>query len=398
MVDPKALAELAQKYAEYKDTITNEEMAKMVLVVPFLRILGYDAFNPREVKLEYTAGFAQKDGKKYPDRMDFAIFDPTGTKPQIVVEAKPLGTDLKANAMQLARYIAQLPDLHVGIMADGCHYLFFGDVEQPNIMDPDPFFCFSLDDPNPDWVRTSSFLTKYHRDKFDPEYVTMDAANAKYRQAMTDRLAQALRDPAGDDDFIKWMAQGVYKGVKTTTVMVRLGAIAKEAIEPALMMAVSDNLLDRFRTRWLEVRGGQQPVLPEPQPAPAPEPAPTKERKTPIVTTDEELDFYARVKEICVAGGFTADDILSKDTTNYFNVSYQRPTNWFVRYFGDSRKKAIVTMVPVEEAQGLCPGFQVEAAPAVFGTSRIYLESITQVAGLGSLILRALQMNAGSGM
>lgn len=93
----------------------------MALVVPFIQLLGYDPNLPREVRPEFTADFVQGDGKKFPDRMDYAIFDKTGFKPLMVIETKPLGTDLASKANQLARYVSQLADLHFGIITDGCH-------------------------------------------------------------------------------------------------------------------------------------------------------------------------------------------------------------------------------------------------------------------------------------
>lgn len=77
-MNAEKLIELARVYQENREYITNEETAKMSLVVPFIRLLGFDPNNPKEVRLEFSADFTQGDGKRYPDRMDFAIFDQTG--------------------------------------------------------------------------------------------------------------------------------------------------------------------------------------------------------------------------------------------------------------------------------------------------------------------------------
>jgi len=82
------LIELAKVYVEHREYITNEETAKMSLVVPFIRLLGFEPNNPREVRLEFAADFVQGDGKKHADRMDFAIFDKSGKKPLMVIETK----------------------------------------------------------------------------------------------------------------------------------------------------------------------------------------------------------------------------------------------------------------------------------------------------------------------
>ncbi len=392
------LMELVQRYHENCDFITNEETAKVALVVPFIRLLGYDPSMPREVRAEYQADFTQGDGKKLPDRMDFAIFDATGTKALMVIETKPLGTDLQAKSQQLARYIAQLSDLHFGIITDGCHYLFFGDLENPNTMDRDPFFTFALDDPKTDWAKVAKFLSKFSRDAFNADTLFVDAENSRYRQAMIEKLATALKAPADDEGFMKWLTEDVYKGKRTDKVMSRLGDVAKEAIEPALFRVIGDDFLDKLKERIQRASDGHEenddenmapadasPALEEPVGEE------NKKRKA-TETTAGELEFYGLVREICIKAGFNGDDILYRDTINYMNVSYLRPTKWFVRFFSGGRRMSLVTTVPVEEAQKLVHGFEVEPAPHVFGVSRVYLDTIPQLWGLQKLITRSLEI------
>jgi len=123
-MDTKALRDLARRYKDNREFITNEEMTKASLIVPFIGALGYDCSSPREVRLEYAAEFTTNDGKRLPDRMDYAIFDATGQNPILVIEAKPLGANVHARSPQLARYMSQLPQLRFGIITDGCEYLF----------------------------------------------------------------------------------------------------------------------------------------------------------------------------------------------------------------------------------------------------------------------------------
>ena len=84
-METEKLHDLMERYYKSRDFITNEETAKMALVVPFLRSLGYDPNNPQEVRLEYRAEFTQSDGKRHADRMDYAIFDKAGVKPLMVI-------------------------------------------------------------------------------------------------------------------------------------------------------------------------------------------------------------------------------------------------------------------------------------------------------------------------
>lgn len=401
-MDTEKLRDLVTRYHENKEFITNEETAKMALVVPFVRALGYDPNSPREVRLEYCAEFAQGDGKRFPDRMDFAIFDKSGQKPLMVIETKPLGTNLQANSFQLARYVSQLPDLHFGIITDGCHYLFFGDLEAPNCMDKEPFFAFSLDDLNTDWAKVAKFLAKFSREAFNAETLVTDAEDSRYREAMIVKLVATLKNPSTDDGFMRWLAKDIYKGRLTDTVMNRLGDLARESVEPAILRLMSSDFLEKLKERMnrlYEDEGATSKDVQSTTDSTAASKAAdesqaesTKERRSAIVTTEEELEFFALISDICTQAGFAREEIIWRDTTNYFNVSYKRPTRWFVRFFslkGD--QKAIVTHVPLELAASQCNGFKVEEAPSVFGTSRIYFDSVSQVWALKDVILESLR-------
>jgi predicted type IV restriction endonuclease len=398
-MDANQLQGLVQRYIENREFITNEEAAKMGLVVPFIRLLGYDPNLPREVRPEFAADFVQGDGKKLPDRMDYAIFDRTGTKPLMVIETKPLGTDLAAKSQQLARYVAQLPDLHFGIITDGCHYLFYGDLENPNQMDKEPFFSFALDDAKPDWEKVAKFLSKFSRDSFNAGTLVTEAENSRYRQAMINKLAAALKAPHEDDAFMRWLTADIYKGNRTTAVMARLGEVAREAVEPTLLRVMSNEFIDKLREGFRRALDtGEKAAADQPNKDNASNvveekpkvvsPAPTRG----VVTTPEELEFHRIVQEICSKAGTDPSTILSRDTSFYFNVSHRKPTRWFARFFGDTKRKSVVTWVPVEEATRLAQGFEVEAAPAAFGVSRIYVNGVAQVWAIQSVVVRSLEI------
>lgn len=373
-------------------------------MVPFIRLLGYDPGLPREVRLEYSADFVQGDGKKLPDRMDFAIFDQTGLKPLIVIETKPLGTDLKSRAQQLARYLSQLPELHFGIITDGCHYLFFGDLENPNVMDPEPFFTFSLEDTKSDWAKVAKFLSKFSRESFNATTLITDAENSRYRQGMIDKLSAALKSPGEHEGFLKWLTEDIYKGKRTTAVMERLAEVAKEAIEPTLLRVMGDDFLDKLKERIQRLNEGVEPSAAKEGPnvvkADSARPFETESRapgddkaRATVETTEEELSFFGVIRDICTKNGHAAEDVLYRDTASYFNVSFKKPTKWFVRFFGNGKRKSLATWVPVDEAKTLAAGFEVEASPTAFGVSRVYIQSIPEVWALKSLVARSLELS-----
>lgn len=387
-MNAEQLVQLATTYFENRDFINNEETAKMSLVVPFIRLLGYEPNLPREVRLEYSADFVQGDGKKLPDRMDFAIFDRTGTKPLFVIETKPLGTNLQSKSQQLARYIAQLPDLHFGIMTDGCEYLFYGDLDAPNQMCVEPYFSFSLSDKKTDWSKVATFLSKYSRDSFNAEILKTEAENNRFRQAMIDKLVKVLREPGEDEAFMKWLTADVVTGKRTTNVMIRMNEIAKEAVEPALLRLMGDEFVEKLKAR-ISAAGAPQNESHTPQITG--NLIQTEEAKNQIITTEEELRFFEIIKEMCIKFGYDNTQIMYKDTVNYFNVSIDKPTIWFIRYFGDQKRKNVVTALPIELIKELLPKYEVDAAPSAFGVSRIYIENVEQVQEFETVVSKCLQ-------
>lgn len=115
-------------------------------------------------------------------------------------------------------------------------------------------------------------------------------------------------------------------------------------------------------------------------------------QKRAVETTDQEMEFYRNVRDICAKAGISAEDVVYRDAVNYFNVSFQKPSKWFARFFSGSRRLCVNTRVPVEEARQLVAGVEVEESPAVFGVSRIYLESPAQVWAVEKVILRSLEL------
>ena len=58
------IATLKSKVKQRLDHITTEETTKMSLISPFIRSMGYDTEDPREVLDEFTADVVGKKGEK----------------------------------------------------------------------------------------------------------------------------------------------------------------------------------------------------------------------------------------------------------------------------------------------------------------------------------------------
>lgn len=61
---------IVETIAERKTLVNTKEATKMTFIMPFLKTLGYDVFNPSIVVPEYTADIGTKKGEK----VDYAIF------------------------------------------------------------------------------------------------------------------------------------------------------------------------------------------------------------------------------------------------------------------------------------------------------------------------------------
>jgi len=111
-----------------------------------------------------------------------------------------------------------------------------------------------------------------------------------------------------------------------------------------------------------------------------------------LVTTGEELEVYETIKRLCADSPFAAQyPIQYKDAVYYFGINIGTPDRWFLRAFCDTRKHSLVTRLTVEQAKLLSPGFAVEAAPAVFGASRVYFDTPRDLEKLRALIFFAYE-------
>jgi predicted type IV restriction endonuclease len=218
---------------------------------------------------------------------------------------------------------------------------------------------------------------------------------------MVDKLVQVLRAPGKDEEFMKWLTVGIYNGKRTANVMTRMGDIAKEAVEPALLRVMGDEFIEKLKERISSARdlNTEQSVdmMIEAEPTDTTQDAITDDAnavisRCSITTTQLELDFYEIVKTLCVRAGYESEQILLRDTTMYCNVSFGRPTKWFVRFFCDTRRLNITTLLPVEQAQEAAPDFVVEESPSVFGNSRIYFDDLDQLWKLEVLLLKSLAL------
>jgi hypothetical protein len=131
------IKQISEKIPLLKNKNLMEEPTKMALIAPMLQTLGYDVFNTDEVFPEYTTDFGTKKGEK----VDYAILQEN--VPVILIECKPLNTELSVHGSQLFRYFTA-SKAKFGILTNGEIYNFYTDLIKTNIMDETPYLSINL--------------------------------------------------------------------------------------------------------------------------------------------------------------------------------------------------------------------------------------------------------------
>lgn len=165
----------------------------MALIAPFIQALGYDIFNPVEVKPEFSADLP---GIKQGERVDYAILE--DGYPKILVEAKPYTSDLRTAEMgQLSRYF-QATKARIGILTNGRLFQFFSDLDDRNLMDQKPFAEIDLFD-----LRSAPIeqIKQMSKTMFDIDNLLSTAERLKYLRGVKEEIKAELSDPS--DWFVR---------------------------------------------------------------------------------------------------------------------------------------------------------------------------------------------------
>jgi len=202
MTFEEELQEFSKNISTKKKGITTEETTKLALILPFLKILGYDVENPYELKAEYAADVGVKKNEK----IDLAIL--IENKVQMLIECKSANTKLSYNHLeQLFRYFT-VSDVKIAILTNGVLYQFFTDSQNPGKMDEEPFLEVDLRNLTDKKIESLKLFTKQ---SFSLEKIMEHVEELKYRYAIHETLLEEIAYPS--DELIKVIAKKVYSGV-----------------------------------------------------------------------------------------------------------------------------------------------------------------------------------------
>ena len=286
-----AISDLQSTLRKHRSKLVTEEAAKTTLVLPFLRALGYDIFNPDEVVPEFVCDVGTKKGEK----VDYAIC--VNGEMQMLVECKPATGDLSIkHASQLYRYFAAT-DARIALLTNGVVYRFFTDAEKPNMMDDRPFFTFDLDDYKKSDLRS---LAAFERTDFNLDRIVSHAGALKLQSEVSAELRKEFAEPS--DDLVKLIASRLHDGRLTEAVREKF----RTAIAGSIAALIRDGVNERLETA---IKQGASPE----------EGIPEIEAASDIETTQVEIDGFNIIRAIC-AGKVEPSRVFMRDAKSYCAV------------------------------------------------------------------------------
>ena len=289
------LKDISDTIPKQREIIKTEEATKNALIMPFINALGYNVFDPSEVVPEFTADVGNKQGEK----VDYAIM--IDGNPIILIEAKSINTELDIkHASQLFRYFNST-EARFGILTNGIIYRFYTDIEKPNTMDEKPFLEINLQEINEPLINELKKFTK--SSSFDLDEILSTASELKYTREIKQILNRELEDPS--DEFVKYFAKQVYKGVLTPRLKEKFSGITKRALNQFIKEQVSSRLK-------LALEASHE------KPAEK-----TEEKTTPIheiITTENEWEGFYVIKGI-LCDVVDIERVKIKTTTRYCTIN-----------------------------------------------------------------------------
>ena len=299
--------------------LDDEAKTKQYLVVPFLRVLGYDDSVPSQVVPEYTADFQGRQGWK----VDYALM--SAGQPVIIIECKESGNRLTGTTevTQLGRYFP-FTKARICILTNGIIYRFFTEANNTNTMDSSPFLEVNLEHLD---LKAVGELEKFSRG-FDVDERLAAASDRKIIEEMKNMLVIQLSQP--DDSFLQLFARPLHTG--------NYNQAAKDKFRPLLQEASREFIRERLNATFQAAQSFATRIEEENATEQAGE---STESGKEIETTAQEWQAYDIVKAI-VHDLLPGDRVSIRDSQSYCAVlmdnNNRRP---LCRFYFNGRQKRL---------------------------------------------------------
>jgi hypothetical protein len=289
------IKQFGDRVEKLKAQITTEEATKNAFIMPFIKALGYDVFDPLEVVPEFVADIGIKKGEK----VDYAILK--DGHPTILVECKHWAENLDVHNSQLFRYF-HTTKAKFGLLSNGIIYRFYTDLVEKNKMDEKPFLEFNVTDIKDNQIEE---LKKFHKSYFDVDNIVNTASELKYMNELKTFINIEFQNPT--DGFVRHFAKQTYPGVLTAKLMEQFTALTKKSIQQYINDLITERLKSALKKESDDEKTTEQEVVF----------ADTTESK--VETTAEELEGFMIVKTI-LRQKISSSRIAFRDAQSYFAI------------------------------------------------------------------------------
>ena len=278
----------------------NEAQTRVLLIEPFLSILGYEMENG--LTPEYDADFGDSSRKK----VDYAIMI-RSSKPVILIEAKTFGTKLNdKHAGQLNNYFSNTQSALIGILTNGIEYKFYvGSTLKQNILHSEPFLEFDVTDYSNSEIEA---LANFHRTTIEPNSLVQKSDEKIFANLFENAFYSELKDPS--DELLKVILRRIDSSYRLTPSRKQM---LIELINPFTIKDIADKYYEEL------VDGN-----------------------TGIVTTEEELKAYHFIKALLIQNrGIDAERISYRDYKGHLSVLVDSKSRSVIcsLFFNSSSKK-----------------------------------------------------------
>lgn len=281
-----------------KAQINTEEATKNAFIMPFIKALGYDVFNPLEVVPEFIADIGIKKGEK----VDYAIMK--DGQPTILVECKHWGENLNPHNSQLFRYF-HTTKAKFGLLSNGIVFRFYTDLVEKNKMDEKPFLEFNVTDIKDNQIEE---LKKFHKSYFDIDNIVNTASELKFMNELKAFIHAEFQNPT--DGFVRHFAKQAYQGVLTAKLMEQFTALTKKSIQ----QYINDLITERLKSALKKENDDEQKAAEQEAVLAADEVTESK-----VETTVEEAEGFMIVKTI-LRQKISSKRVVYRDAQSYFAI------------------------------------------------------------------------------
>lgn len=220
-MDFKALIRnLGHRIQQFRSEVNNAEAAKNAFVMPFIKELGYDVFNPSEVMPGFPAGTGL--------RRSSGIVGCTILKdrtPLILIECTPHTTPLHTcGTPQLLRHFSASASFL--IHTNGIEYQFYSRLSVSGDKNEKSFLAFDITTITDHQIEE---LKKFHKACFELDRFMDTNSDQLYTNALRKLIHRELQDPS--PELVRYFARQVFAGSVTQKVIRHFMVLTRKSFQ-----------------------------------------------------------------------------------------------------------------------------------------------------------------------